>query len=264
MSHLANLNHLFPVLRIGVSNMNAFKMAVSAVFLSYVTSAVAMNIEGVYAISTREACEGEQIDSVIILTDSSGAAHAMLSSKRFSILYQNHALTIGANGHLAGSTIESSLEAATLDANLSGDLATITGTVHSVRCDLPWAFVAEREALPVGGALLPLDHSPQVNDFLGGFNTSLGTTAGTLRFTRLADGRVFGAYKSAATDATTITFAAPAFDFTNRSVDLFLNNADGLRLKWHLNFGIRAGKLTLQGYGINTTGMVYPITAIKD
>lgn len=226
------------------------------------TSAAALDIEGVYRIAEGSPCTDEPIDSVVLFTDDGGNARVSLASNASGIVFQLHALTLGNGGVLSGSVLPSSPNAGTFAGVMAGDHQSISGTIDSGACSAPWSFVAQRAALPEDSELTPLAQAPTVADFVGSFVAATGSLEGTLRLLQLADDRLAGNFGNDVVSSV-LPFDRSHLDTVNHTLELYCYDRDGLRVKWHLGYGNLNGKLALQGYGISTTGVLYPILARK-
>jgi hypothetical protein len=232
-------------------------------FLTLSTSALALDSEGVYKITERQACADEHIDTVIFMSDQNGDAKAFFSSNEFGINYQVHALTVGADGSLSGSTLPSSSDAATFAATLSEDGRIMSGSVDTIVCPSAWTFTAERVDLPLQGGLSPLDQTPSLSDFVGSFSARTDFTEGFLRFIRLGDGHVIGGFGNDISSRL-IDFYDPRLDVDASTLELFSPDYNGeVRVKWHLSYGKADGTMALQGYGISASGRLYSVAAKK-
>ncbi len=238
------------------------KLMLGVAALALSTQAVALDFEGVYRISERDACADDYIDAVILMADRDGSAKAFLSSSEFGIVYQVHAVTIAEDGGLAGVTTASSHDAGTLTGMLSEDASLLTGTVDTAVCPSAWTFSAERVASTTDGVLSPLDRQPTLVDFTGSFATATDRTEGTLRLVRLADDRLAGAFGNELSSRL-ISFESPVLNVDANTIDLFSVEDGEIRVKWHLDFGQTDGVLAMQGYGISATGRLYPVSAKK-
>lgn len=238
------------------------KLLLGCAALALSAQAVALDFEGVYRISEREACADDHIDSVILVADQDGSTKAFLSSSEYGIVYQVHAVTIAEDGSLTGVTTPSSHDAATLVGRVTEDASEITGTVDTAVCPAAWTFTAERIAFASDGRLSPLDRRPTLGDFAGSFATATDRTEGTLRLVRLADDRLAGAFGNELSSRL-ISFGNPVLNLDANTIDLYSVDDGEIRVKWHLDFGQTDGVLAMQGYGISATGRLYPVSAKK-
>lgn len=241
--------------------MKYWKSCLAAVACCLASHALALDSEGAYKITSRQACAGEQIDSIVLMTDEAGIAKAYLATQQYGLVYQVHLLTISDSGALAGTTISG--DAATFTAEISQDGQHMTGTVDTIACPAAWTFTAERLQLPERPAMGPLDQVPQLLDFVGSFDAERDRQPGTIRFVRLADDRLAAGFASGLSRQV-LGFGIMQLDVEARAVDLFARGDNGqTRLKWHLGYGQINGVMALQGYGLSTTGTFYPVGAIR-
>lgn len=242
--------------------MGLWKLAAAAWLGFNATGALALDSEGMYEITEREPCEAEHIDSVIVYTDARGTAYATLTSSEYTIVYQKHALAIGSDGRISGVTTPDSGNSAVFMAELSEDGKTMTGTVDTVVCPSAWTFTAQRVNIAMDATLEPLGRVATLSDFVGSFAAATEWSSGTLRFLRLDADRVAGHYGTDIVQRL-IDFETPVIDPQGSSIDLFSYDDDGVRVKWHLEYGKSNGVFALRGYGLSTYGRFYAVSAKK-
>lgn len=218
-------------------------------------------LEGVYRITERGFCDQDRIDSVILFANARGDLRALFSSAEFTIVYQIHELTWSGNA-LSGSSLPTSPDAALFQATLSADRMSIDGTVNSTTCLTPWSFHAERVAIFDSPVLAAVSGVQAADYFVGDYFAETDSLEGQLRLVRLADGRVAGNFGND-TVRRLIQFDEPLLDTETNTLELFSYDGPEVRIKWRLSYGLRDGRLVLQGYGLSATGRIYPVIAAR-
>lgn len=243
-------------------------LRICAVAVSWVVGSQALaqadvfRLEGLYSISERGICADDHIDSLVLFADAEGNLVGHFTSARYDIVYQVHDLTWDGGGEISGSTIPRSRDDATFTAVVSADGQDIEGTVNAVSCSVPWEFKAHRRAAFASDFLAPVQGIVSVDYFVGNYAARSNTLEGDLRFIRLADGRVVGNFGNA-TVRRLIGFDRMRLAADANVLELFSYDVGNVQIKWRLRYGLRDGRLTLEGYGLNATGRYYPVRAVR-
>ncbi len=250
----------------GCSTMKHIKVLFASISacIALQAQAQALNFEGVYRIADREYCgQTDRIDSIIAYSDAQGATWAVLTSKEYGIVYQKHALKVGEAGEWQGVTVPESRDAAVLSASQSADGLVLTGSVDAVSCAYGWSFTAEKVQLAATESLEPFLRQPQLADFVGSYSTKTSASEGKLRLMLLPDGRLVGNYGVEIVPRL-LSFDSVRLDTTASVLELFVNDAEGVAVKWTLSYGLRDGKVVVLGSGLSRTGNLYSVTAYRN
>jgi len=238
--------------------MKTFLTVLTILSAAVAPRAMAFELEGVYRITERDACDADKIDTLVIFTDEQNQPQIMFSSSEFTIVYQVYDLIFDGERSLRGVTGPASYNAATFTAAVSADGSRIEGKVDALACELPWHFVAELEPRYEEPLLSPLNFTPDFSTFVGRFSASTSSQNGWLKIMRLGYGPVVANFGNDLVPRI-VSFETSRLDTEENALELFAFDEGRVQLKWKLQYGLVEGVLTLQGYGISAWGRYYAV-----